>query len=76
MSSAADELKAQYASNRKQISRDYRKIEDLERGIKHSNKISERESLNNQITALVNGISDMNKQNQQAMERIRQWWTE
>ena len=73
MYNPAKELKAQYASNRKQIERDFKKIEDLARRIKHSNKISERAELDGQIAALHSSINDMNKQNQQAMERIRQW---
>lgn len=76
MPSAAEELKAQYASNRKQIARDYKKVEDLERGMRHCKSISDRNGLKDEIEVLLNGIQNMNKQNQQAMERIKQWWTD
>lgn len=74
MHTEAEEIKSQYASNRKQITRDFRKIECLERGIRHSEKISERKRMQDDIVALHRGIEDMNKQNNQAIKRVNGWW--
>ena len=74
MPTAAEEIKSQYASNRKQIGRDYKKIERLELSVKHCTKISDREQLQDEIAVLHRGITDMNKQNNQALERVKRWW--
>ncbi len=74
MPTAAEEIKAQYSSNRKQIARDYKKIDDLGRSILHSSNISECNQMQDDMAALHRGIADMNKQNKQAIERLKEWW--
>lgn len=70
------ELKKDYVSNRSLIGKNYTKIETLRKKIDWTKKIREAMSYEAQIQTLESEIREMNKQNKEYEEIIKEWWTD